>query len=197
MTAARDGVEPLRRLGTRERGRREKQRRVADAAEVVFRRLGYDRATVRAIAAHAGVSVGTVFEFAPDKRTLLLLIFGPMLNRLTDRAIASLDRNASLLDQFVHIFRERYRFFHDDIDLARHLVSDLSFFPRASEPEGAVADYLATRSELRRKIADVVIEQQRAGRVDASVDARDVVSIAMNINLIEVREWLAEEQPEL
>jgi AcrR family transcriptional regulator len=197
VTAAHDTLAGLRGLGIRERGRREKQRRVAEAAESVFREAGYERAGMRAIAARAGVSVGTVFEFAPDKRSLLLLIFGPMLNRLTDAAIATLDRNASLVDQFVHIFHERYRFFHEDLDLARHLVSELSFFPRVLEADSPVAKYLATRGALRAKIAGVVVQQQRAGRVDALVDASDVVSIAMNINLIEVREWLAEERPDL
>lgn len=186
-----------RSLGVRERGRLEKQQRVAAAAEAVFREAGYEQAAMRAIATRAGVSVGTVFEFAPDKRSLLLLIFGPMLNRLTDQAIATLERDASLVDQFVHIFAERYRFFHENAGLARHLVGDLAFFPRDVAPDSPVADYLSKRGALREKIAEVVVDQQRRGVVDPAVDARDVVSIAMNINLIEVREWLGDERPDL
>jgi AcrR family transcriptional regulator len=197
MRAAHEALVDLRGLGVRERGRRERQRRVADAAEVVFREVGYEQAAMRAIAARAGVSVGTVFEFAPDKRSLLLLIFGPILNRLTDQAIATLDRGGSLVELFVHIFAERYRFFYDDVDLARHLVGELAFFPRDITPDSPVADYLAKRGLLREKIAQVVVEQQRRGRVDPTVDARDVVSIAMNNNLVEVREWLADERPDL
>lgn len=197
MNPARDEIAERRTLGVRERGRLEKQRRVAEAAEAVFREAGYEQAAMRTIAARAGVSVGTVFEFAPDKRSLLLLIFGPMLNRLTDRAIATLDRDAPLVEQFMHVFAERYRFFHADIALARHLVSELAFFPRDLEADSPVAKYLASRSELREKIARLVAEQQRAGRVDPAVGAGDVVSIAMNINLIELREWLAVERPDV
>ena len=197
MSAAHDPLADSRGVGIRERGRREKQKRVAEAAEAVFREAGYEAAAMRVIAARAGVSVGTVFQFAPDKRSLLLMIFGPMLDRLTDRAIASLDSDASAVEQFVHIFAERYRFFHQDVGLARHLVSELSFFPRELEPESPVMDYLAKRSALREKIAQVVVEQQRRGHLDPATDPRDVVSVAMNINLIEVREWLADERPDL
>jgi AcrR family transcriptional regulator len=190
------GVAPLpRRLGVRALGRLEKQRRVAEAAEAVFREFGYQDAAVRTIAARAGVSIGTVFEFAPDKRSLLLLIFGGVLDRLTDGAIATLDRDASLLDQFMHIFRERYRFFHDEIDLARNLIVEFGFFPKPTLPDSPVAQYLATRAAFRERIAQVVAEQQRRRRIDSAIDPHDITSIAIAINLIEFREWLAEETP--
>jgi AcrR family transcriptional regulator len=189
------GAPAPRRLGTRAKGQIERRRRVAEAAEATFLEAGFDAASIRAIAARAGVSVGTVFEFAPDKRSLLLLVMGRTLHRLTDAALASIDPGLPLVDQFVHVFRKRYEFFHKNLELARHLVGELAFFPRSAPPHSPIAEYLATRASFRKKIAAMVSEQQRRGAVDAGIDPHDVVSIAMDINLIEVREWLALERP--
>ncbi len=44
------------------------------AAERVFSRRGYDRATTREIAAEAGVSEGTLYNYFPNKRAILLAL---------------------------------------------------------------------------------------------------------------------------
>lgn len=184
-------------LGARALGRLEKQRRIAEAAEAVFHEKGYDGATVRLIAARAGVATGTIFQFAPDKRSLLLLVFGRTLELLADRAFATLDRRASLVDQFLHIFRERYEFFHNDIDLARHLMQELAFYPRlvSEDPTSPFVQYLARRDATRAKIATIVAEQQRAGRVDPAIDPQDITDMAVAILTTEIREWLTSARP--
>jgi AcrR family transcriptional regulator len=178
-------------------GRLEKQRRIAEAAEAVFHEKGYDGATVRLIAARAGVATGTIFQFAPDKRSLLLLIFGRTLELLAERAFATLDRRASLVDQFLHIFRKRYEFFHDDIDLARRVVGELAAFPRVEpkDPGSPFAQYLASRAATRAKIATIVADLQRAGRIDHAIDPQDITDMAVAILTTEIREWLTGPRP--
>ena len=44
----------------------ERPAQILDAAERVFNRRGYDRATTREIAAEAGVSEGTLYNYFPS-----------------------------------------------------------------------------------------------------------------------------------
>jgi AcrR family transcriptional regulator len=45
-----------------------------DAADRVFARVGYEAATTNAIAREAGASVGSLYQFFPDKEALLLAL---------------------------------------------------------------------------------------------------------------------------
>ncbi len=51
---------------------RRTRRRILDAAVRCFETHGFDRTTTRAIAERAGIAVGTLYAYFPDKRTLLL-----------------------------------------------------------------------------------------------------------------------------
>jgi len=52
----------------------ERPAQILDAAERVFNRRGYDRATTREIAAEAGVSEETLYNYFPSKRAMLLAL---------------------------------------------------------------------------------------------------------------------------
>jgi AcrR family transcriptional regulator len=52
----------------------ERPAQILDAAERVFNRRGYDRATTREIAAEAGVSEGTLYNYFGSKRAILLAL---------------------------------------------------------------------------------------------------------------------------
>jgi AcrR family transcriptional regulator len=183
-------------LGIRALGRLEKRTRVAEAAQAVFREKGYEAAGMRLIAARAGVSIGTVFEFAKDKRSLLLLVFGHNLELCTQRAVATLDRDASLVDQLVHIYRERYNFFYDDINISLPLHRELSFFfpdDKTQDPESPIAQYLEKRTAGRAQIVKLIEDQQAAGFVDATHDARDIAAVIIAVHQVEMRDWLSRE----
>jgi len=85
--------------GLRERGKLDKRRRIMEAAREVFIEHGYEQATTREIAARAGVSVGTVFVYAKDKRDLLLLIVNGELDAVSAKGQAALDRPGTLVER--------------------------------------------------------------------------------------------------
>src|SRR5271163_3338078 len=49
---------------------RERVERILDAAAVVFADAGYEAATTEAIAERAGTSIGSLYQFFPNKRAL-------------------------------------------------------------------------------------------------------------------------------
>ena len=83
-------------FGLRERNKRDKLRRIKDAATELFLQKGFDDTTTRAIALRAGVGLGTVFLYAPTKRDLLFLIINEELQAEVDRATGTRARNRDL-----------------------------------------------------------------------------------------------------
>ena len=61
-------------LRPRRRRPAERPAQILDAAERVFNRRGYDRATTREIAAEAGVAEGTLYNYFGSKRAILLAL---------------------------------------------------------------------------------------------------------------------------
>ena len=78
-------------LGLREQHKLEKRQRIRAAVRELFSRHGYETATLRQIAKHAHVALGTLFNYAQDKRDLVFLIFNEELrcNRLRRGAAAA------------------------------------------------------------------------------------------------------------
>ena len=71
----------LRRLPRQERGRRRIDK-ILDAADAVFARVGYESATTNAIARQAKTSIGSLYQFFPNKEMIL--------HALADRYLAEL-----------------------------------------------------------------------------------------------------------
>jgi AcrR family transcriptional regulator len=71
------------------RSRRTRER-ILEAAVACFERGGYDETTTAAIAARAGVGVGTLYAWFPDKRALLLEILGGTVEAISEHVVQSL-----------------------------------------------------------------------------------------------------------
>lgn len=77
---------PLRKLPTQDRSK-QRVARILDAAGEVFGEVGYDAATTEAIAARAEVSIGSLYQFFPNKSAL----FMALAQRYHEREIALSD----------------------------------------------------------------------------------------------------------
>jgi AcrR family transcriptional regulator len=71
------------------RSRRSRERALA-AAVAAFEERGYDETTTAAIAARAGIGVGTLYAYFPDKRALLLEILGGTVEAISEHVVQSL-----------------------------------------------------------------------------------------------------------
>ena len=59
--------------------------------EVCFEARGYDATTTAAIAADAGVGVGTLYGYFTDKRAILLEVLDATVNQIADHVVAQLE----------------------------------------------------------------------------------------------------------
>jgi AcrR family transcriptional regulator len=180
-------------FGLRERNKRDKLRRIKDAATELFMQKGFDDTTTRAIALHAGVGLGTVFIYAPTKRDLLFLIINEELQAEVDRAAALVQESRPMLDNLVRIFRAHYRHFGERPALSRLALREMMFY--ATGPEAQ--KFLTTRERLIALIERVVTIAIDRKEIAPRDDAKLIAWVIFSLYQIEIRHWLMTEELDL
>jgi AcrR family transcriptional regulator len=84
------GIRRAIRTPQQERSRQTRDRIVA-AAIAAFEELGYDAVTTAVIARRAGIGVGTLYGYFPDKRKLMLEILDGTVRTMADMVVEALD----------------------------------------------------------------------------------------------------------
>ena len=182
--AARPPDEAL--LGQREKNKIDKLNRIKEAARELFLSNGFDDATTRAIAARAGVGIGTVFIYADNKRDLLFLVANDELEQTTDKAEASICDDASCLQNLLTVFRHHYEFFGRQPKLSRLMLREMTFYD-----SGRQADrFRATRERVIRLVGGIMQRALDRGIIQASEDAGFIGWVAFCIFQVELRRWL-------
>lgn len=177
-------------MALRERNKLDKRDRIRAAATELFTREGYASATLRDIARDAGVGLGTLFNYAADKRDLVFLIFNQDLSSLADETLAA-PAAGGLLEELMVIFRAHYRYFAARPALSRILLQELTFY---SEGKHAV-EFHAIRGRLIENIGHRVEAAQAAGTVKRGEPAELVARLLFFTYSASVRWWIA--APEL
>ena len=111
----------------REQKKLETRERIRRAAAQLFTQRGYGAATMRQIAARAHVGLGTLFNYAEDKRDLVFLIFNEELNAITDVALAAPRPGQALVDQLLAVFRVHYGWLATKPALASRSSTTIAF----------------------------------------------------------------------
>lgn len=180
----------------RERNKAERRRRVVEAARDVFREHGYENATTREIAARAGVAVGTVFVYARDKRDLLMTIVNDDLEAVTAASFAGLDRQAPFVDQLIALFEPRYRYWVRDPEISTFALHETAA-TRIKDVPSETERFYRRRQRLIERIAELVAQEQRAGRLGRPDDPPTIALFLMGTYLAHIRFWLSERDPQV
>jgi AcrR family transcriptional regulator len=179
-------------MGLRERNKLDKLQRIKTAAKELFAERGFDRATTRAIARRAKVGLGTLFNYADDKRDLVFLIFIEELDRITDHAFGAVQPRQSLLEQLVTAFGFFYREFGANATLSRILLQELTFYSRGR----LAADFQRSRRRTVGFVGRLVAQAQGKGRLRADVDPDLIALSIFFLYAGAVRWWIADGRPD-
>ncbi|WP_167784771.1 TetR/AcrR family transcriptional regulator [Ramlibacter rhizophilus] len=181
------------KLGLRERNKRDKLHRIREAALHLFETKGFDATTTREIAERADVGIGTVFEYADDKRDLLFLVFNDDLDRLVDAAFAKVDGRKALSQQVYAVFARFYETFHPRATLARLLLRELVFFSQGKQ----AGQFMANRERILAGLEAIAAQARERGRLPAGEDPAEVAKVFFFLYSGEVRLWLSAPEPQL
>ncbi|MBC7228011.1 MAG: TetR/AcrR family transcriptional regulator [Thermoflexales bacterium] len=146
----------------------DRRKQILEAAVAVFAERGYQRATVKEIAARAGVAPGTIYLYFRNKRELLLALAETLIRRAADTLLAP----CAELDVGSHlalILRDRLRFVRENQGLLRALATEIwtdrelaaQFFGEVILPVirtgSAYTQERVVRGELRSFRAEIIL----------------------------------------
>jgi TetR/AcrR family transcriptional regulator len=160
-----------KKVGRREAVRAFKRDAILQAARKIFARDGLDGATLRAIAAEAGIAVGTVYLHYPAKEALYAEMLAGSLADLQKHlrdAVAKAAAHEELMAGAL-AFYDFYRQRPDDLYLGLYLGQ--GFRPTGLTPEldrllnGRLIQCYTVLSDAMRRIAPVEAENLRAETV--------------------------------
>lgn len=162
--------------------------RIVTAARALFARDGYDATTIRAIATHANVSVGSVMSHCESKVHLLLQLFTDDLTAVIAGRpwCDDVDVHTALLDQFVGFLAH----YADNPNLARAYVKETLFAPLSAR-----AGYDALTTTFLGSLADGLARHAAAFRTDFAPAA--VATEAFALYLAYVIVLLRDDTPDL
>jgi AcrR family transcriptional regulator len=176
--------------GRRERNKEDKLRRIRTAARALFLQKGYDDATLREIARRADVSVGTLFNYASDKRDLLFLVFNDEQSILGP-TMGAIQESGSLIDNVVAYFEPIYRLFAIEPEFSRYILRELTFYTAGTQAQKLLKD----REILIRGIEKLIADSRKRGDVHSSEDDATIAQLLFGIFQAEIRRWLSDGAP--
>jgi AcrR family transcriptional regulator len=178
-------------LGLREQHKHEKRQRIRAAVRALFSKHGYETATLRQIAKRAHVGLGTLFNYAQDKRDLVFLIFNEELSAVANEALKAAQAQEQLPTKLMALCTPHFEFFARNPTLSRILLRDMTFYSEGKQ----AAEFHRIRRRLLSGIEDAVRSAQRSGQIRSDEDS---ALIARHIFLVfagALRWWIAGRKP--
>lgn len=141
----------------REQQKAETQALILGAARDLFQEKGFEETTMRAVADRAGVALGTIFNYVPDKGSLLIASMIRDLDELEEEITDTTPWDEPFVEQVAFVFGAIYRFWERRPKLARYLMREAWF---VSGPWGD--EYKAqTEALVERGAAMLQLAKQR------------------------------------
>lgn len=191
MNNAGEADQPV--MGLREQNKLEKLTRIKSAAKELFTELGYDAATTRDIAKRARVGLGTLFNYADDKRDLIFLIHVDHLNEIQRRASQAISTRKSLLEQLVFFFSFLYEDFAANPTLSRILLRELTFYRHGK----LSVEFNDNRLRVIDTVRQLVADAQKRGRIKSKENPATIALGLFFVYAGAVRLWISEDNPDL
>ncbi|MBX3583076.1 MAG: TetR/AcrR family transcriptional regulator [Rhizobiaceae bacterium] len=165
--------------GLRERQRADRHRRILEAGAALFRQSGYEGAKIEAIAADAGVSVGTIYNYYRNKGDILVAIVSMEVNEVLNagRGVVSTPpaNVADAIDTLIGIYID-----HSLIYLSKEMWRQAM----ATSTQQPDSPFGKTYTALDRGLADQtceLVQRLRAlGLVRPDVDIRSAGEVIFN-----------------
>lgn len=177
--------------GLREMNKLEKRERIRRASRDLFSKQGFEATTLRQIAKRAHVALGTLFNYAHDKRDLTFLIFNEELAELVDGAIAASSGGGHLSRQLMLLWEPHYHYFAKAPALTRLLLREMTFYSEGTE----AGRFHAIRARVLAHIEELVRKAQKQGALDDVESPRTITLLLFFVYSGAVRWWIAKDRP--
>lgn len=141
--------------------------KVISAARRLFSEQGYEGATIRDIAAAAGMSTGAVFANFSDKSDLFRDIFISDIIALTEAMREAAGRGRNIEDTILKMFQAGYAFYKNQLPLAR-----AAFTVSWSPEDGPMLRNHAAVQELQELLVEQLSAAVARGELGQEADVK-------------------------
>lgn len=165
--------------GLRARQKADRNHRILAAATALFRDQGYHRTKLETISGHAGISVGTVYNYYENKGDLLMAIVSMEVNEVLNAGVALVTAPPDDVETAINALMGIY------LDHSLHYLSKemwreaMAITTRQPETEFGRA-YLDLDERLLRQICDLIRHLQSVRRIRPDIDTEAVGEMFFN-----------------
>ena len=154
-------------MSRRARRKTETLRRIEEAGWHLFTTRGYEATSTREIAEAADIAAGTLFNYFPEKRSLLIHLMQRQIDGAVNRAFDTMTPS-TLEGELSHLFAALTQSYAKERRLSRVFIKELLFTDGAGRAESAAWTF-----DFVKRIAGVVRNAQRRGELDPSIEPMD------------------------
>jgi AcrR family transcriptional regulator len=176
-------------MSRRARRKEETLRRIEDAGWRLFTGRGYEATSTRQIAEAADIASGTLFNYFPEKRALLIHLMQRRIDGALDRAFETMEPS-TIEAQLVHVFGALTECYARDHRLSRVFVKELLFIDGTRRAESAAWTF-----GIVKTIAGLMSGAQGRGELDSAVDPLDAAQQIFSLHYFGLVTWLGGMMP--
>lgn len=174
----------MERMGRRARRKTETLHRIEDAGWQLFKTRGYEATSTREIAEAADIAAGTLFNYFPEKRSLLIHLMQREIDGALNRAFDTLP-SSTLEGELTHVFASLTQCYANERRLGRVFIKELLFTDGERRAESAAWTF-----DLVKRIAGLVRKAQRRGEIDPSIAPMDAAQQVFSTHYFGLVTWL-------
>lgn len=171
-------------MSRRERRKEETLRRIEEAGWTLLTTKGYEATSTRQIADRADIAAGTLFNYFPEKRNLLIHLMQRRVDRAADQAFASM-RGATLEQELGQLFDALANCYAEERRLSRVFVKELLFTNGAERAESAAWTFA-----LVQRIGGLVERAKQRGELDPTVEPMSAAQQLFSAHYFGLVTWL-------
>jgi TetR/AcrR family transcriptional regulator, cholesterol catabolism regulator len=121
-------------VSRRQRKKAQTREAIIDAARILFAAKGYGGTRTRDIAEAAGIATGTLFNYAPTKEAVVLLVWKARATSLMETGLVAASASSDPLEGVVALFGPIFAFYSEDVELGRLFLQQATYAP-PDDPE--------------------------------------------------------------
>jgi len=174
----------VERMSRRARRKTETLRRIEEAGWRLFRNRGYEATSTREIAEAADIAAGTLFNYFPEKRSLLIHLMQREIDAALGRAFDTMPPS-ELEGELTHVFAALTQCYASERRLGRVFIKELLFTDGERRTESAAWTF-----DLVKRIASLVSNAQRRGELDPSIEPMDAAQQVFSTHYFGLVTWL-------
>lgn len=171
-------------MSRRARRKEETLRRIEEAGWRLFTTRGYEATSTREIAAAADIAAGTLFNYFPEKRSLLIHLMRQRIDAAAREAFEGMAAGP-LEQELSQVFAALTQCYARERRLSRVFIKELLFTDGEQRAQSAAWTF-----ELVNQIAGLVRNAQRRGELDLAVDPMEAAQQLFSTHYFGLVTWL-------